>query len=40
MNEDIFIKAHDAWYEYLYFEPEYDPDAYLPWHEEEEDEDD
>ena len=29
MNEDFYIENQETWYDYLYFEPEYDPDVYL-----------
>ncbi len=29
MNEDFYIENQETWYDYLYFEPPYDPDAYL-----------
>lgn len=29
MNEDFYIEAEQTWYDYVAFEPPYDPDAYL-----------
>lgn len=29
MNEDFYIENQETWYDYLYFEPPYDPDVYL-----------
>lgn len=29
INEDFYIENQETWYDYLYFEPSYDPDAYL-----------
>jgi len=31
MNEDFYIENQETWYDALYFEPPYDPDAYLPY---------
>jgi len=37
MNEDFYIEAQETWYDHLYFEPPYDPDDYLPYYDEEQD---
>lgn len=29
MNEDFYIENQETWYDYVAFEPPYDPDAYL-----------
>lgn len=29
MNEDFYIENQETWYDYLYFEPSYNPDDYL-----------
>ena len=29
MNEDFYIENQETWYDYLYFEPPYDPYADL-----------
>lgn len=29
MNEDFYVENQETWYDYVYFEPPYDPDAYL-----------
>ncbi len=31
MNEDFYIENQETWYDHVYFEPPYDPDAYLPY---------
>jgi hypothetical protein len=37
MNEDFYIELPAAWHEYLYFEPDYDPNAYLACYDDEQD---
>jgi hypothetical protein len=38
MNEDFYIEAQETWYDYLYFEPEYNPDEYLDYDDEQDNE--
>ena len=37
MNEDFYLDNQETWYDSLYYESEYDPDAYLPYYDEEQD---
>ena len=34
MNEDFYIEAEQSWKEYLYFEPDYNPEEYMEYDDE------
>ena len=38
MNEDFYIEMQETWYDYVAFEPPYEPDEYLDWDSEADDE--